>query len=141
MLGQLEGVGAGRRVGQPRRGQGLVVGRLGPPLGLGTRLGQPLGLVPRLGPPLGLGPQLGPTLGLGPRLGPSLGLGPLHRPHRLAVHRLLVCPPAPLALTRLNLWVGEGLQGRRAAPRSPRQLQLLCSEARATNLGGWKGPR
>ena len=92
MLGQLEGVGAGLQVVQPTRGQELVVGRLGSLLGLRARLGQPLGRVPRLGLPL--------------------GSGPLHRPHRLAVHRLLVCPPALLALTRLNLWVGEGLQGR-----------------------------
>ena len=129
------GLGAGLQVGWPALGQGLgpleVGPRLGPALGLGPRLGPLLGLGPRQGPLLGLGPRLGPLLGLGPRLGPPLGLGPVVGPplglgpllgsHRRAVHRLLVGPPAPLALTHLYLRVGEGLQGRRAAPRSPRR--------------------
>ena len=85
--------------------EGIVAG-LGARLQVGWRaLGQGLG-------PLEVGPRLAPLPGLGPRLGPPLGLGPLLESHRRAGHRLLVGPPAPLALTYLYVRVGEGLQGR-----------------------------
>ena len=98
MLEQLEGVGARLQVGPLR---------LEPPLGLG----------PQLGSAQGLGPRLGFAHGLGPRLGPPLRLGPRGR----LVHHPLGSP-AHLTWTRLQLRVGEGLQGKRAAPHRPLQL-------------------
>ena len=118
----------------PRQGLALGLGpRQGPTLRRGLGLGPAPGLGPRLGPSLRLGPGLGLAPGLGPRLGPPLGVGPLLGPHCRGVDRPLVCSPAPLTWTRMYLRVGEGLQGRRAAPRRPPQRRTPFASQCATH--------